>query len=294
MSNVRGGGATACAACRYQRKKCPSDCPLARYFPPDRQGDFHNAHKLFGVGNITKLLKNIYPRQRDDAMRSIIYQANARAKDPVGGCLRIVRRLNQQIDRETMELKLVLRQLAFYRAHAHQQQQYQIPMQETASLFHHLHHGTLINPDPINTYNPFHHLDRQQPQHQPLHIDDQLQLRQDSLVADNQQFHGGLNQWTTIQDPRSMVMQDPGGSSRLETEVLSPLSSSLNVKNQPQLLNESGDIIKPLLGIFDERESLPYDSKEPTAQSGKGVKLSINKIDNWFSWNSTAAITNQN
>ncbi|CAN8269373.1 unnamed protein product [Cochlearia groenlandica] len=50
----------ACAACKYQRRKCASDCILAPYFPHDRHNQFLNAHKLYGVSNITKII--IHPK----------------------------------------------------------------------------------------------------------------------------------------------------------------------------------------------------------------------------------------
>uniref|UniRef100_A0ACD5Y302 Uncharacterized protein n=1 Tax=Avena sativa TaxID=4498 RepID=A0ACD5Y302_AVESA len=80
----------ACAACKYQRRKCNPDCPLARYFPADQQRRFLNAHRLFGVGNIQRTLRETPPELRNDAMRALIYQAEVRAYDPVGGCYRVV------------------------------------------------------------------------------------------------------------------------------------------------------------------------------------------------------------
>ncbi|XP_024980657.1 LOB domain-containing protein 22-like [Cynara cardunculus var. scolymus] len=105
----------ACAACRYQRRKCAPDCILAPYFPHDRQRQFQNAHKLFGVSNITKIIRHLDQPQKDEAMRTIIYQADVRAQDPVGGCYRIIRELQRQIDVSCSDLEIVLQQLAFCR-----------------------------------------------------------------------------------------------------------------------------------------------------------------------------------
>ncbi|KAL0424991.1 UNVERIFIED_CONTAM: LOB domain-containing protein 22 [Sesamum radiatum] len=81
----------ACAACKYQRRKCASDCILAPYFPHARQRQFLNAHRLFGVSNIV----TFDPPAKDHAMRTIIFQSEARATDPVGGCYRIIRDLDK-------------------------------------------------------------------------------------------------------------------------------------------------------------------------------------------------------
>lgn len=109
------GQTQACAACKFQRRKCAPDCILAPYFPHDRTRQFQNAHKLFGVSNITKIIKNLGPLEKDEAMRTIIYQSDARAYDPVGGCFSIIRDLQRQIDLCQAELDLVLRQLEFFR-----------------------------------------------------------------------------------------------------------------------------------------------------------------------------------
>jgi hypothetical protein len=95
-----GGGSCqnqACAACKYQRRKCNPDCPLARYFPADQQRRFLNAHRLFGVSNIQKTLRRIDPEYGPEAMRALIYQSEARAVDPVYGCVRIIKQLEHEI-----------------------------------------------------------------------------------------------------------------------------------------------------------------------------------------------------
>ncbi|KAL5722533.1 hypothetical protein ACHQM5_006045 [Ranunculus cassubicifolius] len=119
---VKGGTNQACAACKYQRRKCSSDCPLAPYFPADQPKMFTNAHKLFGVSNILKVLKQLHPDQRKDAMRSIIYHANVRDKSPVYGVYGIVADLRYQFEQTSMELEAVNAQLALCRQQYNQQQ----------------------------------------------------------------------------------------------------------------------------------------------------------------------------
>ncbi|CAI9759614.1 unnamed protein product [Fraxinus pennsylvanica] len=110
--------AQACAACKYQRRKCAPNCSLAPYFPADRQKDFLNAQKLFGVSNIKKILRNVKQNEKESAMRSIIFQANMRAIHPVGGCFHVIKELESYIHFYKAELDFVLRQIAICRAQA--------------------------------------------------------------------------------------------------------------------------------------------------------------------------------
>ncbi|KAL5206873.1 hypothetical protein ABZP36_035082 [Zizania latifolia] len=110
---VGGGGGhnQACAACKYQRRKCNPDCSLAPYFPADDQRRFLNVHRLFGVSNIQKTLRRTTPDRHQDAMRAIIFEAEARAQDPVGGAARIVGQLRLEYDAVIAELATVLQDL---------------------------------------------------------------------------------------------------------------------------------------------------------------------------------------
>lgn len=116
----------ACAVCRYQRKKCTPNCPLAPFFPASNHKDFLNTRKLFGVRNITKLVENLNPQQKVIAIKSMIFEANIRAKDPVGGCYRIICELQRQIDWNRAELELVLYQLSICKSTKEQQSEYQV------------------------------------------------------------------------------------------------------------------------------------------------------------------------
>lgn len=109
---LKGGTSPACAACKYQRRKCSTTCKLAPYFRPDQPKTFQNAHKLFGVRNILKILKEIDPAQVPEAMKSIIYQANVRDQYPVSGCLEVMRQLYAHIQMVEEELHAVSTQLA--------------------------------------------------------------------------------------------------------------------------------------------------------------------------------------
>ncbi|KAK7265754.1 hypothetical protein RJT34_33377 [Clitoria ternatea] len=116
---LKGGTIQACAACKFQRRKCTPECLLAPYFPADQPKVFHNVHKLFGVSNIVKILKILEPSQKKIAMDSIIIQANYRDKYPVHGCWEEICRLQYQIWLVEEELHAVYQQLELCRQQQH-------------------------------------------------------------------------------------------------------------------------------------------------------------------------------
>ncbi|GFP90348.1 LOB domain-containing protein 27 [Phtheirospermum japonicum] len=110
---VKGGTTPACAVCKYQRRKCSPNCPLAPYFPANQTKMFQNVHRLFGVSNITKILESLNTEdQKEDAMKSIIYEAEMRHRFPVHGCSVIICQLRLQLHRAVDELRCVYAQIA--------------------------------------------------------------------------------------------------------------------------------------------------------------------------------------
>ncbi|KAK9747872.1 hypothetical protein RND81_02G020400 [Saponaria officinalis] len=93
-----------CAACKFLRRKCMSGCIFAPYFPPEEPQKFANVHKIFGASNVTKLLNDLLPHQREDAVNSLAYEAEARVRDPVYGCVGAISYLQRQVQRLQKEL----------------------------------------------------------------------------------------------------------------------------------------------------------------------------------------------
>ncbi|ERN08980.1 hypothetical protein AMTRI_Chr08g208150 [Amborella trichopoda] len=89
----------ACASCRYQRRKCTPECVMAPHFPPNKEGDrqFAHVHKLFGVSSVLKILKECPDEKKGEAMRTIIYEADLRARDPILGAYGVVLGLYDKI-----------------------------------------------------------------------------------------------------------------------------------------------------------------------------------------------------
>jgi hypothetical protein len=80
------------------------DCIFAPYFPPEEPQKFANVHKIFGASNVSKLLNEVLPHQREDAVNSLAYEAEARMKDPVYGCVGAISVLQRQVIRLQKEL----------------------------------------------------------------------------------------------------------------------------------------------------------------------------------------------
>lgn len=93
-----GGGGGPCGACKFLRRKCVAGCIFAPYFDSE-QGAAHFAavHKVFGASNVSKLLLHIPVHKRLDAVVTICYEAQARLRDPVYGCVAHIFALQQQV-----------------------------------------------------------------------------------------------------------------------------------------------------------------------------------------------------
>ncbi|KAI3806826.1 hypothetical protein L1987_22741 [Smallanthus sonchifolius] len=239
----------ACAACRYQRRKCAADCILAPYFPHDHQRQFQNAHKLFGVSNITKIIRDLDPSQKDEAMRTIIYQADVRAHDPVGGCYRIIRELQRQIEFSRAELEIVLHQLTFCRTHAHNQNHHHDQI-----LIDDIH--LVDNPDDVSLYDHGLDLDLCQMAQPQEHAGEQYLLGEHENLNDGCEV-APINSWGNMNNS-------------------SPIC--LEVKAAVHECEE----FKPLLIPAGERHEFKFEFDEPSEEAlfNDGNHKALTKEDN--------------
>ncbi|KAL5711331.1 hypothetical protein ACHQM5_021798 [Ranunculus cassubicifolius] len=100
-----------CAACKILRRKCTENCVLAPYFPPSEPLKFTTAHRVFGASNIIKFLQELPECQRADAVSSMVYEANARIRDPVYGCAGVICHLQKQVTDLQVQLAMAQAQL---------------------------------------------------------------------------------------------------------------------------------------------------------------------------------------
>ncbi|KAK3429915.1 LOB domain-containing protein 19 [Eucalyptus grandis] len=112
-STASGGGGGPCGACKFLRRKCVRGCVFAPYFDAD-QGPAHFAavHRVFGASNASKLLARVPAHRRLDAVVTLCYEALARARDPVYGCVGHIFALQQQVVNLQAELAYVQARLA--------------------------------------------------------------------------------------------------------------------------------------------------------------------------------------
>ncbi|KAJ9670007.1 hypothetical protein PVL29_026520 [Vitis rotundifolia] len=103
-----------CAACKIRRQKCTQECVLAPYFPPDQPQKFVNVHRVFGASNVTKLLNELNAANREDAVNSLAYEAEARLRDPVYGCVGLISVLQQRLKQVQSDLLAAKKELAAY------------------------------------------------------------------------------------------------------------------------------------------------------------------------------------
>lgn len=87
----------ACAACKHQRKKCSVNCLLAPYFPATRNREFEAVHKVFGVSNMSKLVKYVKDEERRRmVVESLIWEALCWQDDPILGSYGCYQKLYNQ------------------------------------------------------------------------------------------------------------------------------------------------------------------------------------------------------
>ncbi|XP_066334807.1 LOB domain-containing protein 12-like [Miscanthus floridulus] len=95
-----------CASCKLLRRRCTQECVFAPYFPPEDPHKFAIVHKVFGASNVSKMLQELPAQQRADAVSSLVYEANARMRDPVYGCVGAISYLQQQVSQLQVQLAL--------------------------------------------------------------------------------------------------------------------------------------------------------------------------------------------
>ncbi|OIV97435.1 hypothetical protein TanjilG_16196 [Lupinus angustifolius] len=98
------GGHSPCASCKLLRRRCTQDCIFAPYFPSNDPQKFAMVHKVFGASNVSKMLQELPIQQRADAVSSLVYEANARVRDPVYGCVGAISYLQNMVSELQMQL----------------------------------------------------------------------------------------------------------------------------------------------------------------------------------------------
>ncbi|KAK9145652.1 hypothetical protein Sjap_005555 [Stephania japonica] len=95
-----------CAACRTLRRRCGLDCILAPYFPLEDLESFMVVHRIFGASNVVKMLQEVEESKREDAVKSMVYEARARLQDPIYGSAGAIFHLQRHVQDLLLQLQL--------------------------------------------------------------------------------------------------------------------------------------------------------------------------------------------
>ncbi|GMI80751.1 hypothetical protein HRI_001744400 [Hibiscus trionum] len=107
------GLGSSCGACKFLRRKCTNECVFAPYFCYDEAANhFAAVHKVFGASNVSKLLLHLPIHNRSDAAVTISYEALARIRDPIYGCVAHIFALQQQVASLQEEIEVLINQMA--------------------------------------------------------------------------------------------------------------------------------------------------------------------------------------
>ncbi|KAF3781816.1 LOB domain-containing protein 12 [Nymphaea thermarum] len=133
------GGNPPCASCKLLRRRCVKGCIFAPFFPADDPVKFANVHKVFGASNVSKMLQELPVHQRADAVSSLVYEANARVRDPVYGCVGAISLLQQQVSQ--LQMQLAMAQAEIVGIQMQQEPACSLPLLEDTNLFPFVNYG---------------------------------------------------------------------------------------------------------------------------------------------------------
>lgn len=103
---------SSCAACKLLKRRCTPTCIFAPYFRSDEPKKFAKVHKVFGASNVSKILNEVAEEQREDTVNSLAYEAEARLRDPVYGCIGAIAMLQRKMVELQHDLALARARLA--------------------------------------------------------------------------------------------------------------------------------------------------------------------------------------
>ncbi|XP_020210306.1 LOB domain-containing protein 21 [Cajanus cajan] len=118
MKSYEPRSSSSCAACKFLKRRCIPNCIFAPYFRSDECKKFAKVHKVFGASNVSKILVEVPEEQREDTVNSLAYEAEARLRDPVYGCIGAIALLQRKMVELQHDLAIAKDRLARYVAAA--------------------------------------------------------------------------------------------------------------------------------------------------------------------------------
>ncbi|KAI3470908.1 hypothetical protein Pfo_027571 [Paulownia fortunei] len=117
MKSQEPRSSSSCAACKFLKRRCTTNCQFAPYFRSDEPKKFAKVHKVFGASNVSKILNEVAEDQREDTVNSLVYEAEVRLRDPVYGCIGAIALLQHKMVELQHDLILARARLASYVSH---------------------------------------------------------------------------------------------------------------------------------------------------------------------------------
>ncbi|GER50942.1 LOB domain-containing protein [Striga asiatica] len=112
MKSQEPRSSSSCAACKFLKRRCTSNCQFAPYFRADEPRKFAKVHKVFGASNVSKILNEVPEDRREDTVNSLVYEAEVRLQDPVYGCIGAIASLQHRMVELQHDLILARARLA--------------------------------------------------------------------------------------------------------------------------------------------------------------------------------------
>ncbi|XP_051138332.1 LOB domain-containing protein 21-like [Andrographis paniculata] len=119
MKSQEARSTSSCSACKLLKRRCSPSCPFAPYFPADEPKKFVKVHKVFGASNVSKILQEVAECRREEAMNSLVLEAEVRLHDPIYGCIGAIASLQRKMAELQHDLALAQARLACYLDHHH-------------------------------------------------------------------------------------------------------------------------------------------------------------------------------
>ncbi|KAE8694839.1 LOB domain-containing protein 21 [Hibiscus syriacus] len=114
MRSQEARSTSSCAACKLWKRRCTPNCIFAPHFRSDEPKKFAKVHKVFGASNVSKILIEVTEEQREDIVNSLAYEAEARLRDPVYGCIGAIALLQRKMIQLQHDLALARARLSLY------------------------------------------------------------------------------------------------------------------------------------------------------------------------------------
>ncbi|EOA25215.1 hypothetical protein CARUB_v10018528mg, partial [Capsella rubella] len=91
---------------------CIEECVFAPYLPGNKPEKYATLSKVFNMSNIAKIVMSIEPSQKQACVDSFCFEAETRIRDPVMGCVGVIRKLERQLQDLKLKLKIAKKELA--------------------------------------------------------------------------------------------------------------------------------------------------------------------------------------